>query len=57
MKGYSKNQGGEQDEYTITAECGVVVRGTMDIPALQEKLKLKSEQEIMLNQIVGYPQK
>ena len=42
--------------YCASVGLGAVVRGTMDIPVLQEKLKLRSDQEIMLNQVVGYPQ-
>jgi SagB-type dehydrogenase family enzyme len=43
--------------YCASAGLGAVVRGTMDIPGLQEKLKLRSDQEIMLNQLIGYPKK
>jgi nitroreductase len=34
---------------------GTVVRGTMDTLALHGKLKLRDDQEIILNQVVGYP--
>jgi len=43
--------------YCASIGLGGVVRGSMDIPALHQKLKLRADQEIMLNQIVGYPKK
>ena len=43
--------------YCSSAGLGSIVRGTMDGPALHKKLKLRDDQEIMLNQIVGYPKK
>ena len=43
--------------YCASVGLGSAVRGTMDIPALHKKLKLRDDQEIMLNQIVGYPKK
>jgi SagB-type dehydrogenase family enzyme len=43
--------------YCASMGLGSVVRGTMDIPALHKKLKLRDDQEIILNQVVGYPKK
>jgi nitroreductase len=43
--------------YCASVGLGSAVRGTMDIPALHQKLKLRDDQEIMLNQVVGYPKK
>jgi nitroreductase len=43
--------------YCASAGLGAATRGTMDIPALHKQLKLRSDQEIMLNQVVGYPKK
>lgn len=43
--------------YCASVGLGSAVRGTMDIPALHKKLKLRDDQELMLNQIVGYPKK
>jgi nitroreductase len=41
--------------YCASTGLGAAIRGTMDIPALHRKLKLRGDQEIMLNQVVGYP--
>ncbi|MCX5807235.1 MAG: SagB/ThcOx family dehydrogenase [Proteobacteria bacterium] len=41
--------------YCASAGLGSVVRASMDAPALHKKLKLRDDQEIMLNQLVGYP--
>jgi len=43
--------------YCASVGLGSAVRGTMDIPALHKKLKLRDDQELMLNQVVGYPKK
>jgi nitroreductase len=43
--------------YCASVGLGSAVRGPMDVPALHKKLKLRDDQEIMLNQIVGYPKK
>ena len=43
--------------YCASAGLGSAVRGTMDVPSLHKKLKLRDDQEIMFNQVVGYPKK
>ena len=43
--------------YCASVGLGSAVRGTMDIPALHKKLKLRDDQEIILNQVVGHPKK
>jgi hypothetical protein len=43
--------------YCASAGLGAATRGTMDIPALHIKLKLRGDQEIMFNQVVGHPKK
>ena len=43
--------------YCTSVGLGSAVRGTMDVPALHRKLKLRDNQEIILNQIIGYPKK
>jgi nitroreductase len=43
--------------YCASAGLGSAVRGTMDVPTLHKKLKLRDDQEIMFNQVVGYPKK
>lgn len=43
--------------YCASVGLGSAVRGTMDISALHKKLKLRDDQELMLNQVVGYPKK
>jgi nitroreductase len=43
--------------YCASVGLGSAVRGTMDVPALHKKLKLRDDQELILNQVVGYPKK
>lgn len=43
--------------YCASVGLGSAVRGTMDVPALRRKLKLGDHQEIILNQVIGYPKK
>ncbi|MCX7856523.1 MAG: SagB/ThcOx family dehydrogenase [Deltaproteobacteria bacterium] len=40
--------------FCASSGLGAVTRGTMDIPSLREKLKLKEDQVLILNQIIGY---
>jgi SagB-type dehydrogenase family enzyme len=41
--------------FCASVGLGTTVRGSMDVPSLCKKLKLRGDQEIMLNQVVGYP--